>query len=116
MENSDVVELKRKFLKLIWDNEGIMGLLNYSEYDPEAPQDCMYKILFPYIKLDYTVQEVGTYIGLKIDCPSICQNELYKNFILTITVICNNNAMKTDMGGTRTDLICKELIKMLNCC
>jgi hypothetical protein len=91
-----------------------MTALDYPNFDPEAPQDCMYEVLFPYIKIDYTVDQVGTYIGLKIDSPSICKNELYKNFILTITVICNNSAMRTDYGGTRTDAICGELVKMLN--
>ena len=112
--DSDIMKLKRKFLSLIWNNKNVMTALDYSEYDEENPDDCMYKVLFPYIKIDGTISAVKTYIGLKIDTTSISRNDIYKNFVLTISVICHNEAMRTNYGGTRTDVVCGELIKMLN--
>lgn len=114
IHDSDIMKLKRKFLSLIWNNENIMTALDYQDYDDENPQDCMYKVLFPYIKIDGTIESVKTYIGLKIDVPNIARNDIYKNFTLTITVISHNSHMRTNYGGTRTDVICGELIKMLN--
>jgi len=112
--DSDIMKLKRKFLNLIMENNNIMSLLNYTEYNPDNPSACMYKVLFPYIKTDTAAISVQTYIGLSIISTSLSKNDIYKNFVLTISVICHNDAMKTSYGGTRCDVICGELIKMLN--
>lgn len=113
MYNSDIMTLKRKFLALIYNNPDIMKALNYTAYDPDNPNESVYDVLFPYIKIDGTVVEAKSYIGLKIDSYSRCKNDAYKNFILTISVICNVDVMKTPYGCTRTDLVCGELVKML---
>ena len=90
-------------------------IFNLLEGQPtQEPDDLINTLIFPQIKITFTDQETKTYIGLKIDYPSICRNELYKNYFLTIMIISNNNHLKSANGESRPDLIAEEIIDLLN--
>lgn len=90
-------------------------IFNLLEGQPtQEPDDLINTLIFPQIKITFTDQETKTYIGLKIDYPSICRNELYKNYLLTIMIISNNNHLKAANGESRPDLIAEEIIDLLN--
>lgn len=103
---------KNKLMMLLAEDETIFKLLDNKSV--EFPDELIYKNIFPQIKIDFTVQETQTYICLKIDYPSICNNELYKNYILTVMILSNNAHLKTLDGYSRTDLLGEEIIKILN--
>ena len=44
----------------------------------DSPDDLIYVNIFPYLKVDYTVQEAGTYIGVKLEYPNIDNNEIVR--------------------------------------
>lgn len=80
----------------------------------QDPDDLINTIIFPQIKITFTDQQTKTYLGLKIDYPSVCVNELYKNYILTIMIISNINHLKAPNGESRPDLIAEEIVDLLN--
>lgn len=109
--------LKKKFMTMIVSDETIFKAIDNKK--AEYPDDlfgnkvCPQSV-FPQIKIDFTEQEAGTYIGIKIDYPSICENELYKDYILTIMIISNNSHLKSPNGFNRTDIIAEALIRLFN--
>lgn len=103
---------KRKFMMMLAEDETIFNILDSKS--AEYPDDLINTNIFPQIKIDFPSQEVASYIGLKIDYPSICDNELYKNYRLTIMIISNYAHLKTQTGDSRTDLLGEEIVRVLN--
>lgn len=117
MYNFSTTELKRKFMMMIAEDEVTFKTIDnkLAEYPDDlfGTNNCSQSI-FPHLKVDFTEQEAGTYVCIKIDYPSICKNELYKNYVLTIMIISNNAHLKTITGSSRTDIIAESLIKLFN--
>lgn len=117
MSGIATTDLKRKFMMMIAEDE--ITFKTIDNKNAQYPDDlfgtktCPQSI-FPQIKIDFTEQEAGTYIGIKIDYPSICKNELYKDYILTIMIISNNAHLKSPNGSNRTDIIAESLIRLFN--
>jgi len=105
--------VKREIMLKLANDPKIFELINNPTIDPENPDDLIYVNIFPYLKVNYTIQEVGTYIGVKIDYPVINDNEIWKNAEMTISIICANGAMKAKGGLSRTDLISERIIELL---
>lgn len=106
-------EFKRKIMMKFAKDSEIFRLIDDSKIDPETPDDLIYTHIFPFIKTDYTIQEAGTWICLKLDYPDIADNEIWKNAELWVTVVCSNGVMKADGGFSRTDLIGDRIIELL---
>lgn len=104
-------QLKRKFMKLLYESDAIVSLIGDDSI--ESPDDLLGTHIFPQLKVDFTEQQVGSYIGLKIDYPSICNNELYKNYYLTLLIISHTSHLLCN-GDNRVDLIGEETIKIYN--
>lgn len=107
-------EIKRKIMMKLYNDPEIVRLIDNKDIDPENPDDLIYRNIFPYAKVDFTQQQVGSYITLKLDYPSINKNEIYKNAELSFYVVCNNQCMKVDGGYTRTDAIANRIIENFN--
>lgn len=112
--NAPTSELKRKIMMKLAKDPKIFELIDNRDIDPETPDDLIYNNIFPYTKVDHTVQEVGTYICIKLDYPKINRNEIYKNAELTFFIICNTNCMKVRGGFSRTDVIGERIIEMFD--
>ena len=104
---------KREIMMKLANDKRIFELINNPHIDLDNPDDLIYVNIFPYLKVDYTIQEVGTFIGVKLDYPYINNNEIWKDAELTISIICANEAMKADGGLSRTDLISERIIELL---
>lgn len=98
-------------MTMLYENEAIVQLIGDTEI--EYPDDLIGTHIFPRLKVDFTKQEVGSYILLDIDYPSICNNELYKTYLLTVLLI-SHNGCSFYHGSNRVDLMAEEVIKMLN--
>lgn len=106
-------ELKVRLMDDLWQNKNIVSLIDAD--DVLYPDELVYTHIYPYLKIDSGIQqEVKTYIGIKIDYPSIPQKDIYAAFQLTVAVFCHQSKMKTKLGGTRADLIADAIIDMWN--
>ena len=79
----------------------------------DIPDELLGKYIFPFLKIDYTVENTGTYIGLKIDYHNTNKNPVIKDMLLTFLILSNNKHLLTNNGDTRTDRIGDRLNKLL---
>ena len=112
--NGSTMELKRKIMMKLAKDPKIFELIDNKNVDPDCPDDLIYQNIFPYKRVDYTVQEVGSYICVSLDYPKINHNEIYKNVSLSFYIICNSNAMKVNGGYSRTDAIAERIIELFD--
>lgn len=110
--NLTTSKLKKIFMKCFYESKEIVRLIDDKKI--EYPDDLLGTHIFPVLKLDYTEQEMGSYICIAVDYPSICKNIVNKNYILTVLLISHNGHSITSTGDCRTDLLSEEVIKLLN--
>lgn len=112
--NGTIPNLKRQIMLKLANSSEIFDLIDNKNISKDSPDDLIYVNIFPYLKVDYTVQEAGTYIGVKLEYPNIDNNEIYKDAQLTFLVVSANTHLKTSGGYARTDLIGEEILKLFN--
>lgn len=112
--NGNTSTLKRKIMMMLASNPDIFELIDNKTIDRDTPDDLIYVNIFPYLKVDYTIQEAGTYIGVKLEYPDMNSNEIYKDTQLTFLVVSANTHLKTDGGYARTDLITEKILENFN--
>lgn len=112
--NGNTSTLKRKIMMMLASNPDIFELIDNKTIDRDTPDDLIYVNIFPYLKVDYTIQEAGTYIGVKLEYPDMNPNEIYKDTQLTFLVVSANTHLKTDGGYARTDLITEKILENFN--
>jgi len=105
-------ERKNEFIRLLYSNPTIFTIIDSAT--AETGIDLVNTNIFPRLKIDFTIEDAGTYIGLKIDYPSITSNEDLKNCVITFMIISHINHIQTATGDSRTDLLAEEIIKMFN--
>ena len=105
-------QLKKAFAKLLYENQNVVTLID--DKDIIYPDDLLGTHIFPQLKIEFTEQEIGTYIGLNISYPSVLKNELYKNYILTILIVSHDNFNIMNNGDSRVDLLGEEITNIFN--
>lgn len=106
---------KHKLLQMFAKDDTIFNLINNKSNMIEYPEDLIGINLFPYLKVDYTVEESGTFIGVKIEYPNVNQsNYTYKDTRITILIVCDNKSLATNSGYIRTDLVAERIVELLN--
>ncbi len=115
-ENSSAI--KRDIMARLCANEKIVELIGNTSSDIEYADDLIDVNIFPYLKVDYTVQDTGAYIGVAVSNPSINKNEIYKNTYITFLIISANSYMRfadaKRRGYCRTDLLAEEVLRTFN--
>lgn len=112
MDEITTSERKNEFIRLLYSNQNIFDLIDSST--AETGIELVNTNIFPRIKINFTVDDAGTYIGVKIDYPSITSNDVFKNCVVTFMIISHINHIQTPSGDSRTDLLAEEIIKMFN--
>lgn len=112
MIDSDVMKYKRKIMGLIINNNNIVEAINAT--DIVNTDDLIYTHIFPFFKTTGISGISGTYITLKLNSTSIKKNDIYKQFILTLNILCRQDQMETEYKGSRVDVIAGELVQMFN--
>lgn len=112
--NGRTSTLKRKILLRLAENERIFELIDNKKINKKNPDDLINVNIFPFLKIDYTVQEAGTYIGIKIDYPELNSNIIFKNTRLTVLIVSANRHLRAASGDLRTDLISEEILNSIN--
>ena len=112
MVNITTSKLKRAIINYLIKDDELVDLIDATEIS--YVDDLLNTHIFPHIKVDFTVEDVGTYIGLKIAYPEINDNEIFKDFQLYIMIISNNRHLKTTTGDSRTDMLGEKIVSLLN--
>lgn len=114
-KQSVITQLKREIIKLLYSNPDIIYILDNPDVDPECPDTAEWTCIFPYIKITDTQQEVGTFIGVAIDCPGPIENDVFKKLQINVTTFCPLSIMRVDgQKGTRTDILAGDISETLN--
>jgi len=112
IESKTTSQKKQEFMHLLADNPTIFALLDNP--NAEIGDDLINHNIFPRLKINFTATDASTYIGIKIDYPSITSNSAIKDCVITFMIISHKDHISTIWGDSRTDLIAEELIKMFN--
>lgn len=111
-------KIKKEIMLKLCEDRRIFELLNNGEVKIEYKDDLIGKSIFPYLKIDYTQEQSGTYICLGINFPSISENQILKISEITFLVVSNNNNnlvnKGNDTGFVRTDLIVEQILTLFN--
>lgn len=100
---------KMNIMLLLAGDQQIFDLINNPDISYEYYDELIGENIFPYLKVDHTVQQSGTFIGIKIDFPNRNKNIIYKNTSITFLIISSNNQVLTPQGFCRTDLIAERI-------
>ena len=111
MSSISPAEKKRQIFKLLIDDDVIVNTIN--GVDIKYSDELLGKYIFPYLKIDYTVQDVGTYIGVKVDYVNTNPNPVVKDMTVTFLIMSNTQHILTELGDTRTDILADEINKLL---
>lgn len=111
MLDSDLMQYKKKIMSLLIQNENIVSAIDEPDLSPD---ELIYNNIFPFLKVPKTQEEAKCYVTMKVDTTNIQRNEIYKNFVITICVLCHESKMCTPYGGIRTDVIAGEIVRLLN--
>ena len=74
-------------------------------------EELMYKNIFPYVYVPDVEEEAKCYILVTVDMPKVWNDNsyLFKEVLVCFYILCHQELMKTDYGGTRIDYISDEL-------
>lgn len=101
-------------LKLVGSDELITSMGNG---DVKVNDDAVYKYIFPYFHVPYTIEAAHSYICMKVNMTGVSnRNDLIGNFSIIIWVIVNQEIMKMEGvgGATRMDYISDMVEGILN--
>lgn len=105
--------IKRKVMLKIAQDDKTRELINNNNI--EYPEDLIGQNIFPYLKIDDTIQESKICIGIAVNFPSINKsNKLFKDTKVTILVVCDNGILNMENGYCRTDLIIERVLELMN--
>lgn len=104
---------KRKIMQKLVQDEQIQKLIDNK--DIEYPEDLIYSNIFPYLKIDNTLQESKICLGMEVDFPKrISSNIAFKEVQISFLGICKNDFLKMDNGYSRLDLLMERICELIN--
>lgn len=113
---SEITKFKRHLIKRMYETPAIIWLLDCPQVDPQTPDTAEWTCIFPYIKIPDTQEQIGNFIGIKIDnYGGNKNNRLYDDLIVTVSVICSIPSLRVKgWKGIRTDIIAGEIKDLFN--
>lgn len=104
---------KRKIMLKIAQDTTIFNLLDNTTV--EYNEDLIGRSIFPYLKIDGTMQESKICIGVAVNFPSVNKNnKLFKNTTVTFLIMCDNGILNMKNGYCRTDLVTERILELVN--
>ena len=114
-KQSVTTKLKREIVRKLYENPDIIELLDNPEIDPDCPDTAEWTSIFPFMKIPGTQQEVNTFIGIAAKSTACKTNDIYKQMIITISVMCPAKSMRVKgQKGSRVDIIAGDISETLN--
>lgn len=95
-------EIKQSVLEQILSTPEITVMIDKDK----DPSEMLYDNIFPFSKIPGIVDTAKVYITIDVSMPDVSRiNNFFKDVIVTITIICHDDLMKTDVGMTRIDYL-----------
>ena len=113
---NEEIKLKRKIMQILYENSAIIELLDCPDVDPEQPDTALYTCIFPYVRVPNTQEEVGTFIGVKINMISPYEiNDRFASMRIFVVILCAFDKLNVPgQKGIRTEIIASEIESALN--
>lgn len=105
---------KTTIAKLVESDELITAMGNK---DVEENDEAIYKYIFPYFYIPYTIESAKSYICMKVNMTGASsKNDLFGHFSVIVWVISHQDIMRMDGvdGSTRVDYMSSIVEKLLN--
>lgn len=102
--SASIKEFKNKIVASLVADDDVVSSMGNS--DIEENDEAIYKYIFPYFHIPYTIESAHSYICMKVNMTGrSSRNDMYGNFSLIIWVIVNQDIMKMEGvgGATRLD-------------
>lgn len=116
MTNSEVIsDFKKTTIRKLVSNDEIIASMGNT--DVISNDDAVYKYIFPYFYIPYTIEEAHSYICMKVNMTGLnTRNDSFGKFSIIIWVISHQDIMRmTGVGGaTRVDHVANLVESMLN--
>lgn len=79
-------------------------------------EELIYKNIFPYVYVPDVEEEAKCYILVTVDMPKVWSDNsyLFQQVLVCFYVLCHQELMKTNYGGTRVDYIADNLERIFN--
>lgn len=115
MNSYEIVEYKRKIMRMLIDSDRIVDLVDYAN-KTEDSGDLLYENIFPYNRVPETEQEESVYICVMVDIPSAyVKNDIARNITIRFRVYAHERLMKVKgESGDRIDLLSAAIDELLN--
>lgn len=115
MANSTFVSnTKNKILSELQNDELFLNVLDTTE---EEREDLVYKRIFPFLYIPYTIENVTSFVCVDCSINTTYTNSRYAFATIIVDVIVHQEHMQLDMAGiskTRADYLCEIIDKKLN--
>ena len=111
----DIGLAKRIIETVLYNDPDIIELIDSQTLDPSAPEEYVYKHLFPFIKIPGTQNESKNFICYEVDDMSeISRNDRMKQQIIQFVVFVHKDLIQTRYGVPRHDMISYVIRDLFN--
>lgn len=111
MSEITINNLKNSLIKYLYHDDKIVKLIDDNKI--KISDDLLGTHIFPFFKVNYTLEETGTYICIKIDELNDSYNKSYKPYKFSIMIISHMDHLLCK-GNSRVDLIGERVKELFN--
>lgn len=112
--SGEIMRYKQTAISAIVNNPNIVEALD-RDYIGDG-EGLIYKNIFPYVYVPDVEEEAKCYILVTVDMPKVWNDNsyLFQQVLVCFYVLCHQELMLTEYGGTRIDYIADELEGIFN--
>lgn len=112
--SNEIMRYKQTAISQIVNTPEIVEALN-KDYANNG-EGLIYKHIFPYAYVPEVEEEAKCYILVTVDMPKVWNDNsyLFQQVLVCFYVLCHQELMKTEYGGTRIDYIADQLESVFN--
>ena len=104
--DDDIIRKKRLIEHILYSDEDIIEIIDNPDIDPDVPEDCVGKNIFPFLRIP-GVQDVSkNFITFTIDDMNLMPgNQVMKSQYIQFVVFVHKDMINTKYGMERHDLL-----------
>lgn len=113
--SGSIKDFKKELMYKLVSSDAVIKAMGND--DIECNDEAVYKYIFPYFYIPYTIEEAHSYICMKVNMNNLANaNEYIGNFSIIVWVISNQEIMKVEGigGATRIDHMADLVEEILN--
>lgn len=112
MSEIKIQDLKNSLIKHLCSNATVVTLIDATE-ELKCNDDLLGTHIFPFFKVNFTLEETGTYLCVKIDEMNNPQNTSFSPYRFSVMVISHNGHL-LNKGCSRVDVLGETIKELLN--